>query len=67
LRRSSHCVKHAHPSRGAAEAHMRALLRLDMARDPARLHVYLCGRCFEWHVGHAKKSAHVSKYRKAGR
>jgi hypothetical protein len=46
---------------------MRALLRLDMARDPARLHVYLCGRCFEWHVGHAKKSAHVSKYRKAGR
>lgn len=51
--------KHQHPSKGAAEAHLRALLRIEPAY---RGHAYPCSDCRGWHVGRLKKNAHVSKY-----
>ena len=48
------CRKHAHPSHGSAEAHIRALHRLDKGGvDAHTLAAYYCPRCLKWHVGHA--------------
>ncbi len=47
--------KQAHASKGAAEAQLRALLKLDEGcRDGNGLYTYLC-RCGAWHVGHRIK------------
>jgi hypothetical protein len=51
--------KHRHPSKGAAEAHLRSLLRVE---PEYRGHVYPCIECREWHVGRLKKNAHVNKF-----
>ena len=46
------CRKRGLPSRGAAEAQMRSLLRReDYVENPELLNVYQCPRCFQWHVG----------------
>lgn len=58
------CFKKGHKSRGAAEAHMRALLKIQDinpdAKEVEKLNVYYCiaRRCREnpWHVGHARKA-----------
>jgi hypothetical protein len=47
--------KEKHSSRGEAEAHIRALIRLGRHQpEGGRLNVYRCPRCCCWHVGHTK-------------
>lgn len=41
-----------HASRGAADAHRRALSRLPVAYNVDLLESYCCRRCGGWHVGH---------------
>lgn len=51
MRRRRSCKrKHRHPSRGAAEAHLRALGRTGPLVRP--LVAYACEYCLGWHVGH---------------
>jgi hypothetical protein len=46
------CTKHPHKSKGAADAQLRALLKLDNdTRNTVELCTYLCA-CGWWHVGH---------------
>lgn len=54
------CVKVSHPSRGAAEAHLRSLTKLDTSYDGK---VYPCIYCHGWHIGRAKKLLHKNKYK----
>ena len=42
--------KQKHASKGAADAHIRALQR--RGRDVTDLHAYFCGYCRSNHVGH---------------
>lgn len=46
--------KHKHASRGAAEAQLLSLLRMDDTNGRDRLHLYKCGFCDGWHVGHKR-------------
>jgi len=49
LKHSKCCAgKIRHLSMGAAEAHLRALARV----DPQPMNVYRCLFCKRWHVGH---------------
>lgn len=50
LRRPRRCPtgKRTHPSRGAAEAALRSVVKRD---DTYRGHVYPCGLCVGWHFG----------------
>jgi hypothetical protein len=41
-------------SQGAAEAHLRSLLRQDFVKDVARLNVFRCKECGTFHVGRKK-------------
>lgn len=42
-------------SKGAAQAHIRALLkRPERLRDGDTLNEYKCRHCFRWHVGHSR-------------
>ncbi len=53
------CVgKHKHPSKGKAEAHIRALMKVD-APDTDKLDAYFCVRCHSYHVGNRN---HEMKY-----
>lgn len=53
-RRVKECLrKHKHLSRGAADAHIRALLKIE-ATDAERMHPYACWYCGGWHVGREK-------------
>ena len=54
--------KHFHASRGAAEAQLRSVEKMDRAHGEA--YVYPCVACCGWHIGRRKKNAHVSKYQK---
>jgi len=47
--------KVAHPSQGAAAAHVRSLLRRDRAKNPTALNTYRCRHCDLWHVGHRRE------------
>ena len=48
--------KQRHPTRGAAEAAMRSLMRRELHRpEVGTLNVYWCPRCLNWHVGHQHK------------
>jgi hypothetical protein len=38
-------------SQGAAEAHLRALVKMPFAKDVDRLSTYECKACNSWHVG----------------
>jgi hypothetical protein len=53
------CVtgKHTHASKGAAEAHVRSLLK----RGEYEGRPYPCVRCHQWHVGRAKKGGRKNK------
>jgi hypothetical protein len=54
-RRMASCRgKHRHKSRGAAEAHLRALARRYQALPPMR--AYLCPACWGWHVGRVRRT-----------
>ncbi len=44
--------KEKQPTRGAAEAQMRSIMRRELAKDKTRIHVYYCPYCHTWHVGH---------------
>jgi hypothetical protein len=44
--------KQRHPTRGVAEAHLRALQRRPDARNPGGLVAYRCRSCDGYHVGH---------------
>lgn len=44
--------KEQHASQGAAEAHLRALIKLGKERDASQLRAYHCRHCRQWHVGH---------------
>jgi hypothetical protein len=45
--------KFRHPTRGAAEAAMRSLVRRERhCPEAGTLNVYRCPRCLAWHVGH---------------
>jgi hypothetical protein len=47
--------KWRHPSKGAADAAIRSLIRRGLHRpEDGRLHSYPCVRCFRWHVGHSR-------------
>lgn len=46
-----------HRSRGAADAHIRALRRLPVADNADRLESYACRHCGGWHVGHRDSSS----------
>jgi len=49
------CKKIGHPSRGKAEAHVRAMKkRSDSVIDAAHLGVYHCSVCRQWHTGHSR-------------
>lgn len=49
----THCSKHRHKSKGAAEAQKRALVaRGGDLLDPASLCTYFHSACGSWHVGH---------------
>lgn len=49
----THCSKHRHKSKGAAEAQKRALVaRGDDRLNPATLCTYYCSSCAAWHAGH---------------
>jgi len=51
LKHSKCCAgKIRHPSMGAAEAHLRALARV----DSRPMDVYRCLFCKQWHVGHTR-------------
>ncbi len=51
LKRTKCCAgKLRHPSEGKAQAHLRALARI----DDRPMDVYRCRFCGHWHVGHAK-------------
>ena len=52
--------KHTHPSKGAAEAAPRSVLKI---KPDYSGQVYPCGRCAGWHFGLRKKNAHRNKYR----
>lgn len=43
------------PSRGAAEAQLRSILRRGKAKDVRRINVYECPHCRLFHVGHRLK------------
>jgi len=55
------CEKHRRLSRGAAEAHMRSLLKFKPDYDGRP---YLCGHCKAWHVGRMKKASRKNRYSK---
>jgi len=44
--------KEQHASQGAAEAHLRALIKLGKERDAEQLRAYKCHHCGKHHVGH---------------
>lgn len=48
-RRRACQTKHWHPSRGAAEAHLRALVKLE--KHAPHTEAYACRFCRGWHVG----------------
>lgn len=51
-RRSRPCWrKRRHESLGAAEAHLRALLKRPFAKDTDRLNAYHCPHCHGYHIG----------------
>lgn len=43
------------PTRGAAEAQMRSIVRRGLEKDADRIHCYQCPHCGDWHVGHRPK------------
>lgn len=45
--------KQRHPSKADAEGHLWSLVRAGTRR--ARMTVYRCGHCGQWHVGHTKR------------
>lgn len=45
------------PSRGAAEAQLRSVMRRGLDRDPSTVNVYRCRACGCWHVGHVRKAS----------
>lgn len=47
------CSKHEHKSEGAAEAHLRALVR-QREIDLERFRVYFCAEHHAWHIGKRK-------------
>jgi len=47
--------KQQHPSRGAAEAHRRALLRQAHVIAADALNTYRCRHCGHFHVGHTAR------------
>lgn len=51
--------KHCHLSKGAAEAHIRNLIKTDKYKGQV---AYVCLECQQWHVGREKKNTHKSKY-----
>jgi len=51
--------KHIHKSRGAAEAHIRSLVKIE---PDIQWNAYLCVYCRGWHVGRSRKGAHRNKY-----
>lgn len=44
--------KEQHPTRGAADAQRRSLIRRGLERDLSRIHSYRCPHCHMYHVGH---------------
>jgi hypothetical protein len=50
----THCSKHRHKSKGAAEAQRRALVARggDWTTNPETLCTYYCSTCAAWHCGH---------------
>jgi hypothetical protein len=45
--------KEQHDTKGKADAHIRALVRLDKDRkEVGNLRSYQCRHCAKWHVGH---------------
>lgn len=48
------CRKRAYGSAGAADAHIRALVKKEGPETTATLQSYQCRRCAQWHVGHVK-------------
>ena len=50
--------KERHDSPGAADAQIRSLLQRGLAKNPKRIHKYICVDCTKryghtvWHVGH---------------
>ena len=51
--------KHRHASKGAAEAHLRSLVKIG---DEVQRYAYPCNDCFGWHVGRDKEHAHRNRY-----
>lgn len=51
-RRCSRTGKQCHKSKGAADAHLRSLLKLDAPDEPEILSTFICRFCESWHVGH---------------
>ena len=49
------CRKEGHRSQGAAESHLRALLKSGKAQSPERLNAYRCRKCGRWHIGRLRK------------
>jgi hypothetical protein len=43
--------KQGYPSLGAAQAHLRSLLRFPHVHDAHRLNAYRCPHCSDYHVG----------------
>jgi hypothetical protein len=55
LRSLGYCHKQAHGSEGAAEAHIRALVKLGKETAPDLLSPYRCTKCGKWHVGRPRR------------
>ncbi len=53
-----------HPSKGAADAHLRSVTRLTGYERSEACCSYPCVKCHGWHVGRRKIGAHVNKYGK---
>lgn len=50
------CKKQGYPSKGAAEAGLRSLVKRGLHRpEEGTIHAYQCPRCLQWHTGHALK------------
>jgi hypothetical protein len=65
MSRWSECgLKKQHKSRGAAEAHIRGLVKAGRAKA-GDLNSYACLYCGTWHVGNLREGAHRNKYRRS--
>jgi len=53
--------KHRWRSEGAAQAHLRALLRSPYVQNADQLNVYQCRSCGTWHVGRIAIDCTVEK------